>query len=114
MGDYRPWLDSLGPWRAGDSAEVQDALALSSKLWGDPENLKRQLLAPSPEIPPVLDLKGLRTLLAFAGLGVRFGNWMPTPGIPERTRIIVGGRQFTVHEAQYEIVRRAIDSTELS
>jgi hypothetical protein len=121
VGEYGSWLDSLRPWQESDRAEAQDAIALSSKLWGDREDLERQLLAPSPEIPPRLGLTGLRTLLTLAGVSVRFGERMPVwgiagiaalgiPKIPEGTRIVARGRRFTVHEARFEIVRRAIES----
>jgi hypothetical protein len=99
---------SMRSWRDGDFEDSQDALALSPKLWGDLENLRRQLLASSPEIPPGLSLSGLRSLLGIATVGLQFGEQMPVPGVPNGTRIVVGAQQFSVHEARYEIVRRAI------
>src|SRR5260370_15530979 len=106
------WLDSLRPWQDGDLEDARDALWLSSKLWGDLENLKRQLLTSSPEIPVGLRLQGLRSLLGIAILGLKFGDQMPVPGIPTGTRIVVGGQQFSLHEARYEIVRRSIVAME--
>src|SRR5262249_46099680 len=87
------WLDSLRPWRRDDLNKDVEALALSAKLWGDRDNLTRQLLAPSPEIPPGLDHRGLCTLLGVALIGVTFGS-IPVLGIPRETQIIVGGRPF--------------------
>jgi hypothetical protein len=103
------WLDSLRPWRRDDLNKDLEALALAEKLWGDPDNLTRQLLAPSPEIPPGLDHRGLCTLLGVALLGIRFGG-TPVLEIPQKAHIIVGGRPLTVHEARYEIVLKAIKS----
>ena len=103
------WLDSLLPWRRGDLNKDLDALALSAELWGDRDNLTRQLLAVSPEIPAGLDHRGLCTLLGVALMGVKFGG-IPFFAIPQETDIVVGGRALTVHEARYEIVLRAIKS----
>ena len=106
------WLDSLRPWRRDDMNKDLEALALSAKLWGDPEHLRRQLSAATPKIPAGLDHRGLCTLLGVALLGIKFGG-IPTIAamkFPQGTHIIVGGRPFTVHEARYEIVLRAIKS----
>ena len=101
------WLESLRPWRRDDMDKDLEALGLSAKLWGDRANLIRQLLAPSPEVPAGLDHRGLCTLLGIALLGVRSGG-VPFQRNGERTRIVVGGRSYSVHEARYEIVLRAI------
>jgi len=103
------WLDSLRPWTRDDLNKDLEALALSEQLWGDRDNLTRQLLAPSPEIPAGLDHRGLCTLLGVALLGIRFGG-IPVSGVPRETPIVVRGRPFTFHEARYEIVLRAIKS----
>ena len=104
------WLDSLRPWQREDLNKDLKALALSAQLWGNPEHLRRQLSAANPKVPDGLDHRGLCTLLGVALLGIRFGG-IPTIAamtFPQGTRIIVGGRPFTVHEARYEIVLRAI------
>jgi hypothetical protein len=103
------WLGSLRPWTRDDLNKDVEALALSEKLWGDRDNLTRQLLAPSPEIPARLDHRGLYTLLGVALLGIRFGG-NPVSGVSQETPIVIGGRAFTFHEARYEIVVRAIKS----
>lgn len=103
------WLDSLRPWKRDDLNKDLEALALSAKLWGDRDNLTRQLLAASPEIPAGLDHRGLCTLLGIALLGVRFGG-LPFFGVPQETPIVIGGRPMTLHEARYEIVLRALKS----
>jgi hypothetical protein len=103
------WLDSLRPWRRDDLNKDLEALALSAKLWGDLDHLTRQLSAATPEIPPGLDQRGLCTLLGVALLGIKFGG-NPTLKLAQGTQIIVDGRPFTVHEARYEIVLRAIKS----
>jgi len=103
------WLDSLRPWTRDDLSKDLKALALSEKLWGDRDNLTRQLLAPSPEIPAGLDHRGLCTLLGVALLGIRFGG-TPVSGVSRETLIVTDGRPFTFHEARYEIVLRAIKS----
>jgi hypothetical protein len=99
------------PWRNSDLEKSQAALVLSSKLWGDTENLRRQLLATSPEIPSGLSLQGLRTLLGVAYLGLQFADRIPMGRMPVGTRITVGGQQFSIQEARYEIVQRALAST---
>jgi len=37
-------------------------------------------------------------LMGVALVGCRFGDQMPTPGIPTGTKVVVGGRSFTLHE----------------
>src|SRR5882672_11012131 len=103
------WFDSLRPWRRDDLNKDLDALTLSTKLWGDRDNLTRQLLAPSPEIPAGLDHRGLCTLLGVALLGIRFGG-TPVSDVSQETPIVIGSRPFTFHEARYEIILRAIKS----
>jgi len=106
------WLDSLRPWRRDDLDKDLEALALSAKLWGDPEHLRRQLSAATPKVPAGLDHRGLCTLLGVALLGIKFGGVTAIAAVtfPQGTQIIAGGRRFTVHEARYEIVVRAIKS----
>ena len=58
----RDWLEELPPWQRGELKQFESAVSLSSKLWGSPENLKRQLEASVPEVPAGLDRKGLLTL----------------------------------------------------
>lgn len=103
----------MRPWKRSD---FQNALAsapafwLCASLWGDAERMTRQLLANSPEIPTGLGLRELRTLERIL---VHFGgSWPATPGIPKDSRIIIGGFSYTMWEARYEIVRRAIEFLE--
>ena len=108
-GALNGWLDSLRPWKRDDLNKDLEALALSAELWADRNNLTRQLLAASPEIPAGLDHRGLCTLLGVALLGIRFGG-NPFVRVSQETPIVIGGRPFTFHEARYEIVLRAIKS----
>lgn len=99
----RPWTHSDFQREGGALAR---ALPLSAELWGDPETLRRGLLAAFPEIPVGLGLPELRVLERLARLGLRFGDRRAEP------MVIINGRSFTVWEARYEIVRRAIEFLE--
>ena len=62
-----------------------------------------------PTMLPSRNQRGLCTLLGVALLGIKFGG-NPTLELAQGIPILVGGRPFTVHEARYEIVLRAIKS----
>lgn len=103
----------MRPWKRSDfqnAGASAPALWLCARLWGDVERMTRQLLANSPEIPAGLGLRELRTLERML---VHFGDgWPATPGIPKDSRIVIGGLSYTMWEARYEIVRRAIEFLE--
>jgi hypothetical protein len=69
-------FDSLFPPRPFGTAEAMGAVArlrrcgtLGLALWGrTSDDLRRQLLAPHPEIPPGFDLEDFRELQQFAQL----------------------------------------------
>ncbi len=102
----------MRPWTSSDfqreSGALARALPLRAELWGDPETLRRRLLAAFPEIPAGLGLPELRVLERLARLGLRFGDRRMGPMVI----ININGRSFTVWEARYEIVRRAIEFLE--
>lgn len=103
----------LRPWTRSDFENAlpsAPAFWLCARLWGDVGRMTRQLIANSPEIPMGLGLPELRTLERML---VHFGgSWPATPEIPKDSVIIVGGLSYTIWEARYEIVRRAIEFLE--
>ncbi len=103
----------MRPWKRSDFENAlpsAPAFWLCAKLWGDVGRMTRQLLANSPEIPRGLGLPELRMLERML---VRFGgSWPATPGIPKDSTIVIGGLCYTVWQARYEIVRRAIEFLE--
>ncbi len=103
----------MRPWKSSDfqgASPSAPPLWLSARLWGDAGRMTHQLLADSPEIPTGLALPELRTL---ERLLVHFGGgWPATPGIPKESVIMIGGLSYTMWEARYEIVRRAIEFLE--
>ena len=106
-------LHPMRPWKRSDFENALPSAPsfwLCAKLWGDVGKITRQLLLNSPEIPTGLGLPELRM---WERMLVHFGsNWPATPGIPNHLVIIVGGLSYTVWEARYEIVRRAIEFLE--
>src|SRR5579883_3297379 len=99
----REWLEELPPWQRCELKHFESTVSLSAKLWGSPENLKRQLEAPTPKVPAGLDRKGLLTLKNKAWLAIKYAP----PG-RRGAEIIVGDQRFTLPEARYEIARRAL------
>jgi hypothetical protein len=92
------------------------AATLGAALWGNTlGDLRRQLLAPRPEIPSGFDLADLRELLVStqtiaAALNNPRGSWLPPHlSLPA---ISIGHEHLTVWEARCAIVRRAIESLE--
>jgi hypothetical protein len=104
---------SMRTWKRSDFENAlpsAPAFWLCAKLWGDVERMTRQLLANRPEIPTGLGLPELRALERML---VYFGRaWPATPGIPKDSVIIAGGLSYTMWQARYEIVRRAIEFLE--
>jgi hypothetical protein len=94
-------------------AQLRRSVALGVALWGrTPDDLRRQLLAPHPEIPSGFDLDDFRTLeksvrIATASGDPRFA-WLPRSVLFSAT-ILVGTQRFTMWEARCEVVRRAIE-----
>jgi hypothetical protein len=111
-------LDSLRCWqpfeRQGDPA-IARLVALSQALWGRTgEDLRRQLLAPAPAIPPgctLLELEWLRrNAVQMLHHYLAFARTLPTT--PNQLRpdevIVVGTERFNTLEARLEVARRAI------
>ncbi len=98
-------------------AQARRATALGMALWGmTSDDLKRQLLAPHPEIPSGFDVDDFRELQkSIRTIAARLRDprqqWLASlPGIRALCSpvIVVGARQITALEARCEIIRRAI------
>nr|HEV7954049.1 hypothetical protein [Candidatus Acidoferrales bacterium] len=112
-------LQGLRPFRTSDMKQFERVAALAGMLWGaGPDHIKRQLLAPHPEIPAGFELSDFHMLkrqsemilatLDRKPLGLQWGSLRFTMD----TKIQVGPQTFTFPEACYEIVRRAIEFLE--
>lgn len=97
--------------------QLRRGVTLAIALWGrTPDDLQRQLLAPSPEIPSGFDLTDLRELQRraekiSAGMSEPQYAWLSRLAFSSQT-IFVGAQRFTAWEARCEIVRRAIEYLE--
>jgi len=109
------------PFGTADAKKAEDlarrCAALAAALWGrDSAQLPRQLLASRPEIPPGFELADFRELLRTTEM---MASWLHDPrsasffphGDPF-PKISVGDQQFSLYEAQCEVVRRAIEYLE--
>ena len=117
-------FDFLMPFRRFGTAEatrletrLRRCATLAVALWGrTPEDLRRRLLVLSPEIPAGFDLEDFRELqrsaqLISSVLGDPRYAWMPPlSGTP--ANIVVGSQRFTMWEARFEILQRAIEYLE--
>jgi len=99
--------------------QLRRGMTLGIALWGSTlDDLRRQLLAPSPEIPPGFELADFRELERsaqeiLAGLSdPRFASLSQSHLAFSSHTIVVGIQRFTAWEARCEIVRRAIDYLE--
>jgi hypothetical protein len=115
-------FDSLFPPRPFGTAEARRVEArlrrcqtLGLALWGrTSDDLRRQLLAPYPEIPSGFDLEDFRELQRFAQLissGIassRNAGLRPFPLATSSPAIFVGTQRFTPWKGCCEILRRAI------
>jgi hypothetical protein len=109
------------PWGTKDAVEAEAKMrrrrTLGIALWGEtPDETRRQLLAPTPEIPAgfvladFLELeRGTRDIAAVMS-NPKFAGLFPFP--PAGPTIIVGTQRFTLWEARCEIVGRVIDHLE--
>jgi hypothetical protein len=119
-------FDSLFPPRPFGTAEAMQAEArlrrcgtLGLALWGTTsDDLRRQLLAPYPEIPSGFDLEDFceqqRTAqLISSALASSRNAWLaPFPLATSSPAIFVGTQRFTPWEACCEILRRVIEHLE--
>jgi hypothetical protein len=96
---------------------------LAGALFGrTPDNLRRQLLKPYPEIPSGFDLTDLRELeghvrmvlsvISSRAYSLRMAGLSPWLSHFASAIVIVGTRRFTVWEACCEIIRHAIEHLE--
>jgi hypothetical protein len=107
------WLARFRPYGRENAKRAERCTRLALALWGGTtDDLRRQLLAPSPELPPGFDLVDFRQLMlriALVGLNNPRNAWaFPSPP----PTILVGSQRFTLWEARYEIIRRAIEYLE--
>jgi hypothetical protein len=100
-------------------ALLRRRMTLGIALWGSTlDDLRRQLLAPSPEIPPGFQLADFMELERSAheilgGLSdPRFASLSQSHLAFSSHTIVVGIQRFTAWEARCEIVRRAIEYLE--
>jgi hypothetical protein len=119
-------FDSMFPPRPFGTAEAMRLEAslrrcgtLGLALWGrTSDNLRRQLLAPYPEIPSGFDLEDFRELQRFAqqiSSGLASSRNVGLPPFPLATSspaFFVGSQRFTPWEGCCEILRRAIEHLE--
>ncbi len=119
-------FDSMFPPRTFGTAEAMRLEAslrrcgtLGLALWGrTSDKLRRQLLAPYPEIPSGFDLEDLRELQRFAqqiSSGLASSRNVGLPPFPLATSspaFFVGTQRFTPWEGCCEILRRAIERLE--
>ncbi len=112
-------FDSFSQWRPFESQDLRQAeraAALAAGLWGvTTDHLRRQLLAPFPALPLGFDLDDYRKLQRSAEMVLlavtKGGPQNPWASLLSPI-ILVGAQRFSVLEAHYEIVRRAIDCLE--
>jgi hypothetical protein len=104
-------------WDAQIRGDFGLCMTLGAALWGrTSEDLRRQLLASHPEIPPGVGLADLRKLLqvtaqaASAVLLIQQRYGLSPGAAPVVT---AGTQSFNLWEARHEIVRRAIDHLEM-
>jgi hypothetical protein len=87
--------------------------SLATTLWGKtPDDLRRQLLTRSPEIPSGFDLADFRELLRtterlLAEMKSPRNDLISRMAIASQT-IVIGTQRYTEWEARCEITRRAI------
>jgi hypothetical protein len=109
------------PFRREDALradlQLRRGITLALALWGrTPDDLRRQLLAPVPEIPSGFDLADLQELQRnaqniSAGMSDPRNAWLSRLAFSSHT-IFVGAQRFTAWEARCEIVRRAVEYLE--
>jgi len=112
--EFDSW-QGLRPFGSQDVKQFERAVALASTLW-DPgiSHIEHQLLAPHPEIPVGFDLADFRNLqqqlqVLLIALQRKPPAHQTGPVLSTMNpEIRAGTESFTLWEACYEIVRRAI------
>lgn len=110
MDDRFEQIDDWPEWRRDNFADFERVQALGAQLWGHGkvENLQRQLELPSPEIPAGIGIRELLALKQHAAMMLAANQrWAPASRFAAPV-ITVGAEQFTLVEAMYEIVLRAL------
>jgi len=101
-----------------EDARWRRCATLSTLLFGrTPDNVRRQLFASHPEIPPGYDLADFHDLLRHlegvtAALNNPRATWLSPLGAAAFGIVEVGTQRLSVWEARIEIVRRAINYLE--
>ena len=108
-------LIHLRPFGTEDAkrADIQfrRSVSLAATLWGKTaDDLRRQLLAPSPEIPSGFDLADFRDVLQTIEQILAAITKSRTASASQT--IVVGTQRYTEWEARCEIIRRAIEYLE--
>jgi len=97
-------------------ARSRRSVTLGVALWGRTSGeLRRQLLAPHPEIPPGFELDDFRELERSAQIvsyGLSRRRFALVSPAWASLSVSVGNQRFTVWEARGEVVRRAIEYLE--
>ena len=117
-------FDALFPYRSFGTKEATEhyalihrSAALASALFGKrSEDLRQQLLAPHPKIPSGFTLKDFRELQRRTEMLLNIDPTSPQFAWLQHFNasrpISVGTQRYSMLEAQYEIIRRAIDFLE--
>jgi hypothetical protein len=115
-------FDSMRLWRRFGKEDVRSAErmpALALALWGRaPEDLRQQLLASAPRVPPGCSLAELRQLARqakhfLAYYQARVHKFPTTLSqLHPNEIIVIGSQRLNTLEARCEVVRRAIDHLE--
>lgn len=107
MDDRFEFINEWPEWQRDKVADFERVAALGAQLWGHGkiENLRRQLELPSPEIPPGAGKQELLVLEQQARMKLAANQRWLRLAAPV---ITVGADQFSIAEAMYEIVLRAI------
>jgi hypothetical protein len=86
--------------------QYRRSLSLAGTLWVQTaEDLRSQLLAPTPDVPPGFELADFRELLRITE---KLSDAMGKSGLESKT-IVIGTLRYTEWEARCEIIRRAIN-----
>jgi hypothetical protein len=109
----------LRPFGTEDAKQVdlrfRRSNALAIKLWGrTPDELRRQLAAPWPEIPSGFDLADFQELQENTArfVAVMQGHKLMSRMISVSKTVVVGDQRYTEWEARFEILRRVIEYLE--
>jgi hypothetical protein len=109
VDDRFKFINEWPAWRRDNFADFVRTQGLGAQLWGGGkvESLQRQLELPSPKIPPGLGRQELLALEKHARMMLASANDRWAPKYLSNV-VTVGGDEYTVGEAMYEIVRRAL------